>query len=346
MTGYRFSQRVADAFRTGRVFLAGDAAHVMSPVRRARPELRRRRCREPGLEARLRARGDAPEALLDTYDAERRPAALDNLAATDATMRFLAPARVAAPRVARPRAALGSPLRMVPRRRRLGPPGRAGGLRGLGGRRARPRRTGLPRHGTVGARRRPARWRPPAGPHRTWVPARRARSSCRGRAMPTRRSSVAAPSTATMELAGAAGRLLAGSAAPRMDRSDHLVRARPPSAASRYDARWSRTRGGTRPKAKADEPEADEERGDPSRCRRRQAAAPYRADRPRGRPRRRLRRHCRGGSGGRGGCGWRARCRGGHCRCCIGATGHHGDGGAACRRGNCTRTYRSPAPGT
>ncbi|MGH2446680.1 MAG: FAD-dependent monooxygenase, partial [Candidatus Limnocylindria bacterium] len=35
--------------------------------------------------------GGAPEALLDTYDAERRPAALENLAATDATMRFMAP---------------------------------------------------------------------------------------------------------------------------------------------------------------------------------------------------------------------------------------------------------------
>ncbi|MGH2418579.1 MAG: FAD-dependent monooxygenase, partial [Candidatus Limnocylindria bacterium] len=31
VTGYRFSQRLADAFRAGRVFLAGDAAHVMSP---------------------------------------------------------------------------------------------------------------------------------------------------------------------------------------------------------------------------------------------------------------------------------------------------------------------------
>ena len=31
VTAYRFSQRLADAFRVGRVFLAGDAAHVMSP---------------------------------------------------------------------------------------------------------------------------------------------------------------------------------------------------------------------------------------------------------------------------------------------------------------------------
>ncbi|MGH2418708.1 MAG: FAD-dependent monooxygenase, partial [Candidatus Limnocylindria bacterium] len=36
-------------------------------------------------------RGAAPDALLDSYDAERRPAAVDNLAATDATMGFLAP---------------------------------------------------------------------------------------------------------------------------------------------------------------------------------------------------------------------------------------------------------------
>ena len=31
LTGYRFSQRLADAFRVDRVLLAGDAAHVMSP---------------------------------------------------------------------------------------------------------------------------------------------------------------------------------------------------------------------------------------------------------------------------------------------------------------------------
>jgi hypothetical protein len=37
------------------------------------------------------ARGDAPPALLDTYEAERRPAALMNLNATEATMRFMAP---------------------------------------------------------------------------------------------------------------------------------------------------------------------------------------------------------------------------------------------------------------
>ena len=89
-TGYRFSQRLAASFRAGRVLLAGDAAHVMSPfgargLNSGVPDAE-------NLAWRLAAvlRGEAP-ALLDGYEAERRPAALDNLAATDATMRFMAP---------------------------------------------------------------------------------------------------------------------------------------------------------------------------------------------------------------------------------------------------------------
>ena len=90
MTGYRFSQRVADSFRAGRVFLAGDAAHVMSPF--GARGLNSGIADAENLAWKLAAvlRG-APVAILDTYDAERRPAALDNLAATDATMRFMAP---------------------------------------------------------------------------------------------------------------------------------------------------------------------------------------------------------------------------------------------------------------
>ena len=90
MTGYRFSQRVADSFRDGRVFLAGDAAHVMSPfgargLNSGIPDAE-------NLAWKLAAVvNGAPDSLLDTYDAERRPAALENLAATEATMRFMAP---------------------------------------------------------------------------------------------------------------------------------------------------------------------------------------------------------------------------------------------------------------
>lgn len=90
LTGYRFSQRVADAFRVDRVFLAGDAAHVMSPfgargLNSGVPDAE-------NLAWRLaEASRSGSGAILDGYEAERRSAAIDNLAATAATMRFMAP---------------------------------------------------------------------------------------------------------------------------------------------------------------------------------------------------------------------------------------------------------------
>jgi len=91
VTGYRFSQRVADAFRAGRVLLAGDAAHVMSPF--GARGLNSGVADAENLAWKLASvvRDEAPSALLDTYEAERRPAALENLRATEATMRFMAP---------------------------------------------------------------------------------------------------------------------------------------------------------------------------------------------------------------------------------------------------------------
>ncbi len=91
MTAYRFSQRVADGFRHGRVFLAGDAAHVMSPF--GARGLNSGVADAENLAWRLAwvVRGRAAPSLLDGYDAERRLAAIGNLAATEATMRFMAP---------------------------------------------------------------------------------------------------------------------------------------------------------------------------------------------------------------------------------------------------------------
>ena len=90
-TVYRFSQRVADRFREERVFLAGDAAHVMSPF--GARGLNSGAADAENLAWKLAAvlRGTAGDTLLDSYDGERRPAALENLAVTDATMRFMAP---------------------------------------------------------------------------------------------------------------------------------------------------------------------------------------------------------------------------------------------------------------
>ena len=91
MTGYRFSQRMAGRMRVLRVFLAGDAAHVMSPF--GARGLNSGVADAENLAWKLAAvvRGEAPDRVLDTYESERGAAALDNVAATDATMRFLAP---------------------------------------------------------------------------------------------------------------------------------------------------------------------------------------------------------------------------------------------------------------
>jgi hypothetical protein len=90
-TAYRFHQRLAEHFRVGRTFLAGDAAHLMSPfgARGLNSGVA-----DAGNLAWKLARviaGRSDPSLLDTYEQERRPAAIENLRVTDATMRFMVP---------------------------------------------------------------------------------------------------------------------------------------------------------------------------------------------------------------------------------------------------------------
>ena len=91
MTVYRFHQRLAPAFRRGNVFLAGDAAHLYAPFGARGLNSGAADAENLAWKLALVLRGEAPEALLDTYEDERRPAAQENLAVTDATMRFMAP---------------------------------------------------------------------------------------------------------------------------------------------------------------------------------------------------------------------------------------------------------------
>jgi 3-(3-hydroxy-phenyl)propionate hydroxylase len=91
LTGYRFSQRLADAFRVDRVLLAGDAAHVMSPFGARGLNSGVADAENLAWKLAAVAAGRADAALLDTYASERRGAAVVNLAATEATMRFMAP---------------------------------------------------------------------------------------------------------------------------------------------------------------------------------------------------------------------------------------------------------------
>jgi 3-(3-hydroxy-phenyl)propionate hydroxylase len=91
ITPYRFHQRVVDRFRIGRVLLAGDAAHLLSPF--GARGLNSGAADAENLAWKLAAvlGGQAPDGLLESYHLERRAAALENLAVTDATMRFMVP---------------------------------------------------------------------------------------------------------------------------------------------------------------------------------------------------------------------------------------------------------------
>ena len=91
VTAYRFHQRLAPRFRVGRVLLAGDAAHLMSPFGARGLNSGAADAENLAWKLALVLGGRAPEALLDSYDAERRAAAIENLAVTDASMRFMVP---------------------------------------------------------------------------------------------------------------------------------------------------------------------------------------------------------------------------------------------------------------
>jgi 3-(3-hydroxy-phenyl)propionate hydroxylase len=91
VTAYGFHQRLAPRFREGRVFLAGDAAHLMSVFGARGMNSAVQDADNLAWKLALVWHGLAPDALLDTYHAERHPAAVENLRVTGNTMRFLAP---------------------------------------------------------------------------------------------------------------------------------------------------------------------------------------------------------------------------------------------------------------
>ncbi|HEU4627386.1 MAG TPA: FAD-dependent monooxygenase [Steroidobacteraceae bacterium] len=71
---------VADRFRAGRVFIVGDAAHSMPPTGGFGGNTGIHDAHNLAWKLALVTSGRAPPALLDTYDAERRPIAEDTLA--------------------------------------------------------------------------------------------------------------------------------------------------------------------------------------------------------------------------------------------------------------------------
>jgi 3-(3-hydroxy-phenyl)propionate hydroxylase len=88
---YRFQSRRLDRFRHGRVLFAGDAAHQMSPFGARGGNSGIADADNLVWKLDLILRGLAPEALIGTYDAERVPAAEENLAITSRTADFISP---------------------------------------------------------------------------------------------------------------------------------------------------------------------------------------------------------------------------------------------------------------
>jgi 2-polyprenyl-6-methoxyphenol hydroxylase-like FAD-dependent oxidoreductase len=90
-TVYRFHERVADLFGAGRVFLAGDAAHLYAPFGARGLNSGAQDAENLAWKLAFVRRGWAPAALLGSYDRERSAAARENLRVTSATMEFLVP---------------------------------------------------------------------------------------------------------------------------------------------------------------------------------------------------------------------------------------------------------------
>lgn len=88
---YRFHQRRAARFRAGRVLLAGDAAHVMSPFGARGLNSGICDADNAAWKIALDRAGEAGPHLLETYHLERAAAADENLRVTGETMRFLVP---------------------------------------------------------------------------------------------------------------------------------------------------------------------------------------------------------------------------------------------------------------
>lgn len=88
---YQYRDHLLDNFRHGRIFFIGDSAHVVSPFGARGGNTGIQDAFNLGWKLALVTTGQAPESLLESYSAERQPAAADNLRVTSRSARFLAP---------------------------------------------------------------------------------------------------------------------------------------------------------------------------------------------------------------------------------------------------------------
>jgi 2-polyprenyl-6-methoxyphenol hydroxylase-like FAD-dependent oxidoreductase len=88
ITGFTIQSRRATRFREGRVFLAGDAAHIHSPAGGQGMNTGIQDAVNLGWKLAQVIGGAAPDSLLDTYETERMPVARDLLRMTDRLFRM------------------------------------------------------------------------------------------------------------------------------------------------------------------------------------------------------------------------------------------------------------------
>jgi 2-polyprenyl-6-methoxyphenol hydroxylase-like FAD-dependent oxidoreductase len=89
ISSFRVPRRIARRFRVGRVFLAGDAAHVHSPAGGQGMNTGIQDAANLAWKLARVLRGAARDRLLDTYEVERIPVARDVLRGTDALTRMV-----------------------------------------------------------------------------------------------------------------------------------------------------------------------------------------------------------------------------------------------------------------
>ncbi|TCO45238.1 FAD-dependent monooxygenase [Actinocrispum wychmicini] len=88
LSRFRSSQRHAQRYRSGRVILAGDAAHTHIPSGGQGLQTGIQDAMNLGWKLRAELAGWAPPGLLDTYEQERYPIAAETLRKTDLSFRF------------------------------------------------------------------------------------------------------------------------------------------------------------------------------------------------------------------------------------------------------------------
>jgi pentachlorophenol monooxygenase/3-(3-hydroxy-phenyl)propionate hydroxylase len=88
---YRFHSRCVDRMRCGRILIAGDAAHLVSPFGARGLNSGVADAENAAWKIAYVGYGWAPGALLESYHDERHAAAVENIAVTSATMDFLVP---------------------------------------------------------------------------------------------------------------------------------------------------------------------------------------------------------------------------------------------------------------